>query len=98
LTKDKDNYLTKGTAASVASSAYAAVPLPSICPENVSLSVFFKIKSIVFVSKPVKSFFSIQYNLEDVGQVKLQIIDNAGRLVKIILQEKNQVFGLKDIL
>jgi hypothetical protein len=39
LTKDKDNYLTKGTAASVASSAYAAVPLPSICPENVSLSV-----------------------------------------------------------
>jgi hypothetical protein len=29
---------------------------------------------------------------------KLQIIDNAGRLVKIILQEKNQVFGLKDIL
>jgi alkaline phosphatase D len=84
LTKDKDNYLTKGTAASVASSAYAAVPLPSICPENVSLSVstFSKLKVLSLYPNPSSDFFSIQYNLEDVGQVKLQIIDNAGRLVK----------------
>jgi hypothetical protein len=47
---------------------------------------------------PSSDFFSIQYNLEDVGQVKLQIIDNAGRLVKIILQEKESGVGLKDIL
>jgi hypothetical protein len=59
---------------------------------------FSKLKVLSLYPNPSSDFFSIQYNLEDVGQVKLQIIDNAGRLVKIILQEKNQVFGLKDIL
>jgi alkaline phosphatase D len=84
LTKDKDNHLTKGTAASVASSAYAAVTLPSICPENVSLSVtdFSTINVLSLYPNPSSDFFSIQYNLEDVGQVEVQIIDNVGRLVK----------------
>jgi hypothetical protein len=49
---------------------------------------FSKLKVLSLYPNPSSDFFSIQYNLEDVGQVKLQIIDNAGRLVKIILQER----------
>jgi hypothetical protein len=63
LTKDKDNYLTKGTAASVASSAYAAVPLPSICPENVSLSVstFSKLKYCLCIQ--TRQVISLAFNI-----------------------------------
>jgi hypothetical protein len=41
---------------------------------------------------PSSDFFSIQYNLEDVGQVKLQIIDNAGRLVKLFFKKESGVW------
>ncbi|MFT7335341.1 MAG: alkaline phosphatase D [Porticoccaceae bacterium] len=84
LAKDKDNHLTKGAAASVPSSSYTAVPLPSTCPENLSLSVsdFSTVKVLSLYPNPSSDFFSIQYNVEDFGQVEVQIIDNAGRLVK----------------
>ena len=84
LTKDKANHLTKGTAASVASAAYAAVTLPLSCPKNISLSVtdFSNVKVLSLYPNPSSDFFTIQYNLEDVGLVEVQIIDNAGRLVK----------------
>jgi hypothetical protein len=31
---------------------------------------------------PSSDFFTIQYNLEDVGQVEVQIIDHTGRVAK----------------
>ncbi|RTY98297.1 T9SS type A sorting domain-containing protein, partial [Flavobacterium sp. RSP49] len=91
LTKDKDNHLTKGTAASVPSSAYAAAPSPFMCAKNVNLSMsdFSRLKVLSLYPNPSSDFFSIQYNLEDVGQVEVQIIDNAGRLVKKYSSKKD---------
>jgi len=84
LTKDKANHLTKGTAASIPSASYAAVAVPFSCPVNQSLSTadFSKLKVLSLYPNPSSYFFTIQYNLEDTGKVEVQIIDNAGRLVK----------------
>lgn len=84
LTEDKANHLTKGTTASVPSSFYAAVAIPSECPKNASLSLsdFSKVKVLSLYPNPSSDFFTIQYNLEDVGQVEVQIIDHTGRVAK----------------
>jgi alkaline phosphatase D len=84
LTEDKSNHLTEGTAASIASASYAAVAVPFSCPVNQSLSTedFSKLKVLSLYPNPSSDFFTIQYNLEEAGQVAVQIIDNNGRLVK----------------
>jgi hypothetical protein len=61
LTKDKDNYLTKGTAASVASSAYAAVP--SICPENECKFVYLLLKLKVLSLYQTRQVISLAFNI-----------------------------------
>jgi alkaline phosphatase D len=91
LTEDKANHLTEGTEASIASASYAAIVVPSSCPVNQTLATadFSKLKVLSLYPNPSSDFFTIQYNLEGSGQVEVQIIDNAGRLVKNYVSGKD---------
>lgn len=92
LTNNQANHIVSSATPSVAAPFYSTIIAPSVCPVNTVLATtdFSSPKVLSLYPNPSSDFFTIQYTVQDTGNIEVQIIDNTGRIVKKYSSQKHE--------